>query len=137
VKPSKFLGRTQQAIFHTIESVPIPICLHLTTAPKWTIAKPAPTGYTNIMIDASASPRENIRQTKEVVDYCHSIGNISVEGELGTVGGVEDQIKVAEMKRVSDPEQAVEFVSVRAGYLRSCHRHCTRRIQDQESEDRL
>jgi len=54
---------------------------------------------------------ENIRQTKEVVDYCHSIGNISVEGELGTVGGVEDQIKVAEDEAaLANPEQAVEFV---------------------------
>ncbi len=49
------------------------------------------------MIDASKQTYdENIRQTKEVVDYCHKLGNISVEGELGTVSGVEDQVKVAE-----------------------------------------
>ena len=54
---------------------------------------------------------ENIRQTKEVVEYCHKVGNISVEGELGTVGGVEDQIKVAEDEaQLANPEQAVEFV---------------------------
>jgi tagatose 1,6-diphosphate aldolase GatY/KbaY len=45
------------------------------------------------------------------VDYCHSIGNISVEGELGTVSGVEDQIKVAEDEaQLANPAQAVEFV---------------------------
>jgi len=45
------------------------------------------------------------------VDYCHSVGNISVEGELGTVGGVEDQIKVAEDEaQLANPEQSIEFV---------------------------
>ena len=106
VKPSKFLGRdVLVAIFRTIaESAPIPICLHLKAC--------ADAGYTNIMIDASKqSYEENIRQTKEVVDYCHSIGNISVEGELGTVSGVEDQIKVAEDEaQLANPAQAVEFV---------------------------
>ena len=64
------------------------------------------------MIDASKqSFEENVRQTKEVADYCHSVGNISVEGELGTVSGVEDQIKVAEDESaLANPKQAVEFV---------------------------
>jgi len=64
------------------------------------------------MIDASKQPfEENIRQTKEVVDYCHAIGGISVEGELGTVSGVEDQIKVSEDESaLCNPQQAVEFV---------------------------
>jgi ketose-bisphosphate aldolase len=64
------------------------------------------------MIDASKQEfNENIRQTKEVVDYCHGLGNISVEGELGTVSGVEDQVKVAEDEaQLCDPEQAMAFV---------------------------
>jgi fructose-bisphosphate aldolase class II len=72
----------------------------------------ADAGYTNIMIDASKQPfEENIKQTKEVVDYCHAIGGISVEGELGTVSGVEDQIKVAEDESaLCNPQQAVLFV---------------------------
>ena len=115
VKPSKFLGRdVLVAIFHTIaESAPIPICLHLDHCTDVDYCKAcADAGYTNIMIDASKqSYEENIRQTKEIVDYCHSVGNISVEGELGTVGGVEDQIKVAEDEaQLANPEQAVEFV---------------------------
>jgi ketose-bisphosphate aldolase len=115
VKPSKFLGRdVLVAIFRTIaESAPIPICLHLDHCTEVDYCKAcADSGYTNIMIDASKQTfEENIRQTKEVVDYSHSVGNISVEGELGTVGGVEDQIKVAEDEtQLANPKQAVEFV---------------------------
>ena len=64
------------------------------------------------MIDASKQDfAENIRQTKEICDYCHGIGAISVEGELGTVSGIEDQVKVAEDEaQLCDPEQALEFV---------------------------
>jgi tagatose 1,6-diphosphate aldolase GatY/KbaY len=115
VKPSKFLGRdVLVAIFRTIaESAPIPICLHLDHCTDVEYCKAcADAGYTNIMIDASKQTyEENIRQTKEVVDYCHSVGNISVEGELGTVSGVEDQVKVAEDEaQLANPTQAVEFV---------------------------
>ena len=115
VTPSKFLGRdVLVAIFRTIaESAPIPICLHLDHCTDVDYCKAcADAGYTNIMIDASKQPyEENIRQTKEVVDYCHSVGNISVEGELGTVSGVEDQVKVAEDEaQLANPKQAVEFV---------------------------
>jgi tagatose 1,6-diphosphate aldolase GatY/KbaY len=115
VKPSKFLGRqVLVAIYRTLaEAAPIPICLHLDHCTEIDYCKKcADSGYTNIMIDASKQVfEENIRQTKEVVDYCHAVGNISVEGELGTVGGVEDQIKVAEDEAaLANPEQAVEFV---------------------------
>jgi ketose-bisphosphate aldolase len=74
--------------------------------------KCADAGYTNIMIDASKQPFErNIQQTKEVADYCHKIGNISVEGELGTVSGVEDQVRVVESEsELCNPNQVLEFV---------------------------
>lgn len=115
VTPSKFLGRdVLVAIYRTLaETAPIPICLHLDHSTSVDYCKQcADSGYTNIMIDASKQPwEENIRQTKEVVDYCHSVGNISVEGELGTVGGVEDQIKIAEDEAaLANPIQVVEFV---------------------------
>ena len=115
VKPSKFLGvDVLVAIYKTIAtSAPIPICLHLDHCTEVEYCrKCADAGYTNIMIDASKQPyEENIRQTKEIVDYCHKLGNISVEGELGTVSGVEDQIKVAEDEtQLANPKQAVEFV---------------------------
>ncbi|MDO8755468.1 MAG: class II fructose-bisphosphate aldolase [Anaerolineales bacterium] len=115
VKPSQFLGTQMMVnIFRTLaESAPVPVCLHLDHCTTVEYCKKcADAGYTNIMIDASKqSYEENIRQTKEVVDYCHSVGNISVEGELGTVGGVEDQIKVAEDEaQLANPEQSIEFV---------------------------
>lgn len=115
VKPSKFLDRhVLVAIYRTLaESAPIPICLHLDHCTEVEYCKQCgESGYTNIMIDASKQNyEENIRQTKEVVDYCHSIGDISVEGELGTVSGVEDQVIVAENEAaLANPAQAVEFV---------------------------
>ena len=115
VKPSKFLGADiLVAIYRAIASAaPVPICLHLDHCPEIDYCKKcADLGYTNIMIDASKQPYdENIRQTREVVEYCHKAGNISVEGELGTVGGVEDQLIVAEDEaQLANPRQAVEFV---------------------------
>lgn len=115
VKPSKFLSRyVLVSIYRTLaESAPIPICLHLDHSTDLEYCKLcADAGYTNIMIDASKQPyEENIRQTKITVDYCHAKGGISVEGELGTVSGVEDQIKVAEDESaLANPEQSIEFV---------------------------
>jgi ketose-bisphosphate aldolase len=115
VAPSKFLRpQVIGAIFKTLaESAPIPICLHLDHCNEVEFCKEcADAGYTNIMIDASKQEfSENIRQTREVVAYCHALGNISVEGELGTVSGVEDQVRVAaDEAELCDPEQAMAFV---------------------------
>jgi len=115
VAPSKFLRpQVIGAIYKTLaESAPIPICLHLDHCNDVEFCKVcADAGYTNIMIDASKQEfNENIRQTREVVEYCHGLGNISVEGELGTVSGVEDQVRVAaDEAELCDPEQAMAFV---------------------------
>lgn len=115
VTPAKFLDpRVFAAVYRTLaESAPVPICLHLDHCTDVDFCKRcADAGYTNIMIDASKQVfEENVRQTKEVCDYSHSAGDISVEGELGTVSGVEDQIKVAEDEAaLCDPQKAVEFV---------------------------
>jgi len=115
VAPSVFLKpRVIAAIYRTLaDSAPIPICLHLDHCNEVEFCKVcADAGYTNIMIDASKQDfSENIRQTKEVVDYCHQLGGVSVEGELGTVSGVEDQVRVSEDEAaLCDPEQALDFV---------------------------
>ena len=115
VKPSQFLGANiMVAIYRTLaESAPVPVCLHLDHCTDIDYCKKcADAGYTNIMIDASKQTyEENIRQTKEVADYCHRAGNISVEGELGTVSGVEDQVRVVEDEaQLANPKQSVEFV---------------------------
>lgn len=116
VTPSKFLGReVLVAIYRTLaEKAPIPICLHLDHCTEVEYCKScAEAGYTNIMIDASKQEfEENIRQTKEVTDYTHGQGDMSVEGELGTVSGVEDQVKVVEDEaQLADPVTAAEFVT--------------------------
>jgi tagatose 1,6-diphosphate aldolase GatY/KbaY len=115
VEPSKFLGRkVMVAVYRAIaESAPIPICLHLDHCTDVDYCKQcADAGYTNIMIDASKLPfEENVRMVKEVTDYSHKAGDISVEAELGTVGGVEDQIKVVEDEaQLANPDQSVEFI---------------------------
>lgn len=115
VSPSKFLKPdVVAAVFKTLaQQAPIPVCLHVDHCDEVEYCKTcADAGYTNIMIDASKQAvEENIRQTKEVVNYCHAKGNISVEGELGTVSGIEDQVVVAEDEaQLCDPKQAMEFV---------------------------
>jgi tagatose 1,6-diphosphate aldolase GatY/KbaY len=115
VTPSKFLGRdVLVAVYRTLaEAAPIPIAIHLDHCRDVDYCKQcADADYTGIMMDASKQVfEENVRQTKAVCDYCHAAGNISVEGELGTVSGVEDQIKVAEDEAaLCNPQQAVEFV---------------------------
>ncbi len=115
VAPSKFLKpEVIVAVYRTLATqAPIPICLHLDHCTEVEFCKYlADVGYTNLMIDASKQPfEENIRQTKEVVDYCHSHSDASVEGELGTVSGVEDQVRVSEDEAaLCNPEQAVMFV---------------------------
>jgi tagatose 1,6-diphosphate aldolase GatY/KbaY len=54
---------------------------------------------------------ENVRVTRGVVEHCHGLGDITVEGELGTVSGVEDQVRVAETEaELCDPARSLEFV---------------------------
>lgn len=115
VKPSQFLKpEVITAIYKTIASeAPIPICLHLDHCTDVDYCKKcADVGYTNIMIDASKQDfEENIKQTKEVVDHSHAKGDISVEGELGTVSGVEDQIAVSEDEaQLCNPDVSLEYV---------------------------
>jgi len=115
VTPSKFLKpEVIVSAYRTLaSSAPIPICLHLDHCTDVEFCKKlADIGYTNIMIDASKQAfEENIRQTKEVVDYCHANSEATVEGELGTVSGVEDQIRVAEDEAaLCNPQEAVLFV---------------------------
>ncbi|MBA7563368.1 Fructose-bisphosphate aldolase [subsurface metagenome] len=114
VSPSKFIGaKVFVAVYRALaESVSIPIALHLDHCTDVEYCKTCvDAGYTGVMIDASKQVfEENVRQTKEVCDYAHQQGSTSVEGELGTVSGVEDQIKISEDEAaLCDPSKAVEF----------------------------
>ena len=96
-----------------IECPDIPIALHLDHGPDFETCKSCiDGGFTSVMIDASSKPfAENIEITKKVVEYAHDRG-VVVEAELGTLAGVEDEVKVsAEDSSYTRPEEVEEFVS--------------------------
>ena len=115
VTPTKFLKpKVIVAAYRALaEEAPIPVCLHLDHCTDLDLCKRcADAGYTNIMIDGSKFDfEENIRATREIADYCHRRGDITVEGELGTVSGVEDQVRVAQSEmELCDPARSLEYV---------------------------
>ena len=91
----------------------VPVALHLDHATDYDfICEAINAGFTSVMIDGSKHPfEENMRLTKEVVEYAHSKG-VVVEAELGKLAGIEDNIKVdARNATFTDPEEAAEFVA--------------------------
>jgi len=95
-----------------VEDSGLDIVLHLDHGENFDIVKQCiEDGFTSVMIDASHYPfEENIRITKEVVDYAHAHG-VVVEAELGKLAGVEDAVNVKkEDATYTDPDEAVEFV---------------------------
>ena len=91
----------------------LPICLHLDHGDSFETCKSCiDGGFTSVMIDASSKPfKENIEVTKRVVEYAHDHG-VVVEAELGTLAGIEDEVKVkAEDSSYTRPEEVEEFVT--------------------------
>ena len=96
-----------------IECPDIPIALHLDHGPDFETCKSCiDGGFTSVMIDASSKPfSENIEITKKVVEYAHDHG-VVVEAELGTLAGIEDDVKVAaHAASYTRPEEVEEFVA--------------------------
>ena len=96
-----------------LECPEIPIVLHLDHGPDFETCKACiDGGFTSVMIDASSKPfAENIEITRKVVEYAHDHG-VVVEAELGTLAGIEDDVKVsAEDSSYTHPEEVEEFVS--------------------------
>lgn len=89
--------------------ITVPVALHVDHGDSVATCKAAiDAGFTSVMIDASHFPlEENIAQTKEVVEYAHARG-VSVEAELGRVGGQEDHVVAESMYAV--PEECVRMV---------------------------
>ena len=88
------------------------LVLHLDHGEDFDICKKCvDDGFTSVMIDGSKHPfEENIRITKEVVEYAHAHG-VVVEAELGRLAGVEDAVQVdARSATFTDPDEAAEFV---------------------------
>lgn len=91
----------------------LPICLHLDHGDTFELCKSCiDGGFTSVMIDGSHhSFEENIALTKQVVEYAHARG-VVVEGELGRLAGIEDDVNVsAEDASYTRPEEVEEFVS--------------------------
>lgn len=91
----------------------LPICVHLDHGDTFELCKSCiDGGFTSVMIDGShLSLAENIKLTRQVVDYAHDHG-VVVEGELGRLSGVEDDVKVAKKdSSYTDPDDVEEFVT--------------------------
>lgn len=89
----------------------VPIVLHLDHGPDFDTCKACiDGGFTSVMIDGSALPYEkNIEVTRKVVEYAHKY-NVTVEGELGTLAGIEDEVSHAEGS-YTRPEEVQDFVN--------------------------
>ena len=108
----------------------IPIVLHLDHGPDFETRKSCiDGGFTSVMIDASSKPfAENIEITRKVVEYAHDHG-VVVEAELGTLAGIEDDVKVADhAASYTRPAEVEEFVSKTGCDSQMCIRDRSRRI---------
>ena len=95
-----------------VETSGLPIVLHLDHGPDFETCKACiDGGFTSVMIDGSHLPyEENVALTKKVVDYAHDHG-VVVEGELGRLAGIEDDVKVSdEDSSYTKPEEVCDFV---------------------------
>jgi fructose-bisphosphate aldolase class II len=104
--PKYLKGMVEAAVADT----GIDVALHLDHGPDMASIKLAvESGFTSVMFDGSHFEyEENVRLTKEVVDYAHS-HNVVVEAELGVLAGVEDDVK-SDVHIYTDPDQAADFV---------------------------
>ena len=93
----------------------IPIVLHLDHGPDFETCKACiDGGFTSVMIDGSSLPyEENIAVTRKVVEYAHNhVPYVTVEGELGTLAGIEDDVKVEHgAESYTRPEEVIDFVT--------------------------
>lgn len=89
----------------------IPVALHLDHGSSFTVVLQCiRAGFSSVMFDGSHHPlAENIALTQKVIEVAHAVG-VSVEGELGTIGGTEDDLSVAEEDAAfAKPEEAIRF----------------------------
>ncbi|MBR1919694.1 MAG: class II fructose-1,6-bisphosphate aldolase [Spirochaetales bacterium] len=89
----------------------IPIALHLDHGDSFETCKACiDNGFSSVMIDGSSLPyEENIAVTKKVVDYAHQF-DVTVEGELGVLAGIEDEVSAA-ASHYTQPAEVIDFVS--------------------------
>ena len=95
------------------ENPNIPIALHLDHGASFEICKDfIDGGFTSVMFDGSSKPyEENVEEARRVAEYAHKYG-VTVEAELGTLAGVEDDVKVENDKaQYTDPDEVQDFVT--------------------------
>jgi len=87
------------------------ICLHLDHGDSYELCKSCiDSGFSSVMIDGSHLPyEENVALTKKVVDYAHQF-DVTVEGELGVLAGVEDEVS-SDHHTYTDPEEVIDFAN--------------------------
>ena len=95
-----------------LHNTTVPIALHLDHGKTFDVVKTCvQAGFNSVMIDGSYLPyKENVALTKKVVQYAHDHG-VVVEGELGTLAGIEDDVQ-ADHSIYTNPEEAAEFVAL-------------------------
>ena len=111
----RFLYHLMQAATELYPEIPMALHQDHGNSPA-TCASAIEQGFTSVMMDGSLKEdgktptdfEENVRVTREVVELAHAKG-VTVEGELGTLGGIEDGVGSGEV-HLTDPDQAVEFV---------------------------
>ena len=131
----RFLWHLMQAAVELYPEIPVALHLDHGNEPATCISA-IDLGFTSVMMDGSleadgktpASFDYNVAVTKEVVEYAHARG-VTVEGEIGTLGGIEDGHGSGEV-HLTDPDEAVAFVA-RDGHRRARRRdrHLARRLQ--------
>ena len=102
-----------QSMIYEASKTDVPVVIHLDHGDKYeTVVRAIQAGFTSVMIDGSHhSFEDNIALTKKVVEYAHDKG-VVVEGELGQLAGIEDDVKVsAEDAKYTHPDEVEEFVS--------------------------
>ena len=109
----KFTGvEITKAIIEKANKAAIPVCIHLDHGASFEqVVLAIQSGFTSVMIDGSSLPFEdNIAICKKVVETAHAV-NVSVEGELGTIGSTDAQAEAGANKIIyTDPDAAVRFV---------------------------
>jgi len=111
----RFLWHLMQAAVELYPEIPVALHLDHGNEPE-TCRSAIELGFTSVMMDGSLMPdgktvaeyEHNVAVTREVVEMAHARG-VTVEGELGTLGGIEDGVGSGEV-HLTDPEQAVDFV---------------------------
>ena len=108
-----FTDDIMYGIIQSVRKIKLPISVHLDHGNSFEIVKRViKLGFDSVMIDGSTLPfKENVKLTKKVVDYAHK-HNVSVEGELGVLAIANDDGKISDGERFTNPQLAKEFVEL-------------------------